>query len=95
MIPQDTGMIIMAKIERCMHLDELMNEERKIISRHISKHKWYHHIEKIDEAVTDFINKYGWVMRESICDLCKDSRDCKAYSSYLKHNSEVEYKGAA
>jgi hypothetical protein len=48
----------------CNHLKELLYAESHVITRHLSEHKWFQHIKNDDEAITDFIEKYGWLMRE-------------------------------
>jgi len=71
-------------MENCNHLEELLKEQVLIIGRHIEEHKWFQQIENKQKAISDFINKYGWVMREMYCDLCPEGNDCTAYQKYLK-----------
>lgn len=64
-------------------MEELLNEQMMVISRHIDKHKWYKGIAKKEDAIKDFIDKYAWMMREMYCDLCPTSKDCVTYKNYL------------
>ena len=78
-------------IESCIKLNEIMQEQRVIIRRHLNEHAWFNHIEDKDQAVLDFIEKYGWVLRESYCDLCVHRKDCLAYREYLNKYVKEEF----
>jgi len=71
-------------MEHCERLGDLLNEERKVIERHLDKHKWYQGIEDRERAVTDFIKRYGWLMREVFCDKCDENATCVPYHEYLE-----------
>lgn len=71
---------------RCDKLQELMNEQKIIIERHIAEHAYFQNIEDRSKATVDFIDKFGWVMREAYCDLCSKKKPCEIYQNYLKSN---------
>ena len=47
----------------CQCLSDFMKAQREIISRHLDEHKWLRHIEDREEAVSTFINDYGFLQR--------------------------------
>lgn len=64
--------------QRCDKLADFLSIELKIIEEHIDRHKWFNHIENKDEAVADFVKKYGWLMRCVYCNyVCSNSGECK------------------
>ena len=66
-----------AFLSRCRHLDMLLEAQADIIRRHLERHMWFRHIDDRDEALRDFINEFGWVMRELYCGLiCGDRSGC-------------------
>lgn len=54
-------------ITHCIRLAEFLRIERSIIQKHIDRHMWFQHISDQNSAVSDFNNKYGWLMRELFC----------------------------
>jgi hypothetical protein len=63
--------------KKCTHLDEFLKCEVDIIKRHLERHKWYNAIPNEAEGIADFINKYGWLMRELYCGYtCPDRDKC-------------------
>ncbi|MBN1426276.1 hypothetical protein JXA88_17130 [Candidatus Fermentibacteria bacterium] len=61
----------------CKHLRELLESQREIILRHVDRHKWFRHIENREEAILDFVEKFGWIMREFHCTMiCTDRSEC-------------------
>jgi hypothetical protein len=61
----------------CAHLDELLKCEVDIIKRHLERHKWYNAIPDEAEGISDFIKRYGWLMRELYCGYaCPDRNNC-------------------
>ena len=61
----------------CKHLREFVDVEISVIKRHLNDHKWFNHIDDENDAVKDFIDKYGWLMREMYCKhICEDKEDC-------------------
>ena len=78
-------------IDRCENLDNLLKEQELVIKRHIKKHKYYTHKENMEDAISDFVDKYAWIMREIYCNsACSKSKECIAYQNYLKNNKEIE-----
>jgi len=75
------------KLEKCRHLEDLLKQQVKIIERHIDKHKWYKGIARKEEALQDFVDKYGWILREAYCDLCPENNNCQAYEDYLANKA--------
>lgn len=68
------------ELHGCVNLVKLLDVEKKIIQRHIKKHKWMNHIEDVTEGTIDFINKFGWVMKEIYCEaVCDRKDDCEIY----------------
>ncbi len=62
----------------CEKLQDILQIQLEIIQRHIDKHKWFHGIKNEDEAVLDFIDKYGFIMREFYCSrICDNRFDCE------------------
>jgi len=62
----------------CRHLRELLESQREIIERHIDRHKWFRHIDDREAAISDFIEKFGWIMREFHCtQVCTDRTECE------------------
>ena len=53
--------------DKCQCLSDFMKAQREIISRHLDEHKWLRHIEDREEAVSTFINDYGFLIREMFC----------------------------
>lgn len=71
--------------ERCDHLIALMQVERSIITKHIDKHKWCRKIPDYNSGVADFIENYGWLMREMFCGhVCEHRQDCKMAQEILQ-----------
>ena len=44
-----------------------MNAQMEIIKKHLEEHKYLRHMEDKTEALTSFINDYGWLIRELYC----------------------------
>jgi len=65
-------------MNQCKHLDEIVSVEMETCKEHLTNHKWYHHIQNDDIALSDFINCYGQYMREVYCSsICLDRFDCE------------------
>ena len=74
--------------QNCTHLDDLLRAEIPLIKRHIMEHKWYQHIQDDNKAMADFIDKYGWILREFYCGyVCKDRQDCELAKQYLPNGN--------
>lgn len=64
--------------QECRRLAEILNAQIDIIERHIERHKWFQQIDSKDKAIQDFIEKYGFIMREFYCSrICEDRFDCE------------------
>lgn len=74
----------MKNVDRCVHLNDLMKIQQKIIIYHLDEHKWYNHIADKNYAIVDFIKKYGWVIRETYCEICEFKENCKAKEEIFK-----------
>lgn len=65
------------KFKTCKHIEKLLKAEIKIIRDHIAEHKWFNHIADENKGIEDFIEKYGWIMREMYCGFaCPDRLNC-------------------
>ena len=65
-------------ITQCVRLKDILDAQIEIIERHIDQHKWFHRFQNRDEAIADFIEKYGFIMREFYCSrICEDRFDCE------------------
>ena len=63
--------------QNCKHLKEFVGIEKDVILRHIQNHKWYREIGDYNEGVADFIECYGWLMRDMYCTaICEYREDC-------------------
>lgn len=69
---------------KCTHLVEFLNAELEVMNKHLKDHKWFNHIEKEDEALIDFNNKFGWLMREFYCRFACPEKDNCIISKDLK-----------
>ena len=75
----------------CTHSKELIKAELEIINRHLAQHKWFQHIENDDEAIMDFVEKYGWLMREFYCEyVCPDRDKCDLDSTMYFNDNYVK-----
>lgn len=62
----------------CKNLKDFLTLEKHIIEKHIDYHKWCNHISDENSAVCDFIEKYGWIIREVYCNAnCSQSEECE------------------
>lgn len=62
----------------CIHLADFLRVERAIIEKHIDMHKWCREIPDVNEGVADFIDEFGWLMREMYCGhVCEHRCDCQ------------------
>jgi len=61
----------------CGKLNELLEVEIEIIQKHLEEHKWFQHIEDENVGTIDFVEKYGWLMKEMYCGLvCAERHQC-------------------
>ncbi|MBW3020878.1 hypothetical protein KY334_06285 [Candidatus Woesearchaeota archaeon] len=64
-------------MKQCKHVQQLLKAEKTVIVRHLKQHKYFQHIADDNAAVSDFIEKYGWLMREMYCEnVCEDREQC-------------------
>lgn len=80
----------METIDQCIHLNDLMKVQQKIIINHLDEHKWCNHITDKNAAIIDFIKKYGWVMRETYCEICEFKKDCSVRRKFIKETENVQ-----
>ena len=65
-------------VRECIHLQEILDAQKDIIERHVDQHKWFNQIIHKEEAIADFIEKYGFIMREFYCSrICADRFTCE------------------
>ena len=70
--------------DHCTELRELSKVQKRIIERHIEEHKWFLHIADRQEAIRDFIEKFGWIMRELYCGyICTTRLECSIAKDFL------------
>jgi len=66
----------------CTHLEDIVKSQIPFIKRHIQRHKYFQHIADDNDAMADFIQKYGFVFREMYCEyICKDNKECDFYKT--------------
>ena len=67
----------------CTHLNDILKAEIPIIKEHLKDHKWYQHIQDDTQTQIDFIERYGFIMREMYCRyVCKDRDNCELADKY-------------
>ena len=61
----------------CRHLSDFVRTETSIIRKHLDEHSYLRHIDDKSQALSSFINDYGWLMRELYCTkICEDAKTC-------------------
>lgn len=66
----------MAKpVDHCEKLKNLLECQMEVIERHIDEHKWFNQISDKEKGMSDFIKKYGWIMRELYCGFACELRE--------------------
>lgn len=68
----------------CTELKQLLVAELSIIQNHLDDHKWFHHIEDKNDAVGDFIYKYGWILKEMYCNFACKKEHCELRQTKYK-----------
>lgn len=49
----------------------------------MDQHKWFNQIENREQAICDFIEKYGFIMREFYCSrVCRERFECELAQKY-------------
>jgi hypothetical protein len=70
-------------LKECKHLSEILEAQKDIIERHIEQHKWFQKIGNREAAICDFVEKYGFIMREFYCSrICVSRFDCELAQKY-------------
>ena len=68
----------------CNHLSELLKIQEDIIKRNLDTHKWLKHIPDKEQGMTDFIETYGWIMREMYCGhMCVNRDTCLIAKEFI------------
>ncbi len=63
--------------QSCRRLKELLDAEIPIIIKHLETHKWLRQIPDASQGMIDFIEQYGWLMRDMYChSACPDRSTC-------------------
>ena len=75
----------------CSKLEDLMKEQVIIANRHADEHRHFQHIPDRNKAIIDFIDKYGFAMREAYCDMCSERPYCGTYQNYLDNKGWRKY----
>jgi hypothetical protein len=66
-----------AKLKRCEKLREFVDVQVDVIQRHLDRHKWYRGISDSNAGLSDFVQEYGWLMRDLYCHhICEFSDSC-------------------
>ena len=59
-------------------MQEILEAQKDIIERHIDQHKWFLQTANREAAICDFVEKYGFIMREFYCSrVCVSRFDCE------------------
>lgn len=70
-------------VKECTRIKDILDAQRDIIERHVDQHKWFQHIQDREEAIRDFIEKYGFIMREFYCSrICQERFNCELAQRY-------------
>jgi len=62
-------------MDRCIHLQQFAETQKKVLETHISQHKWFRGITDDNIAIRDFIKSFGGIMRTTYCLGCCPLRD--------------------
>ena len=73
----------------CRQLSDFMKTEMKVIHKHLDEHSYLRQIDNKTDALTSFINDYGWLIRELYCTkICQDRSIC-AVAVELDRNGDL------
>jgi hypothetical protein len=65
-------------VEKCDCLADFMKAQRDIISRHLDEHRYLRHIDDKEQAVSTFVEDYGFLIREMYCTgICSKRTECQ------------------
>jgi hypothetical protein len=68
----------------CEQLTDLLEIQESIIRRNIEMHKWLRHIPDQEQGMIDFIETYGWLLREVYCGhVCSKRTGCSIAAEYI------------
>jgi hypothetical protein len=68
----------------CNHLAELLKIQESIIRKNIDTHKYLRHIPTTEAGILDFIESYGWLLRQVYCGyVCSTREGCSIAEEYL------------
>ena len=77
----------------CQCLSDFMKTQIDVIGKHLDEHKYLRNITDKNEALSSFINDYGWLIRELYCtricpyrDTCEVAIELKANGDLLKNH---------
>lgn len=69
--------------DECKRIEEILAAQIELIERHVDNHKWFMQIHDRNEAIRDFIEKYGFIMREFYCSrICEERFSCSLAKKY-------------
>ena len=54
--------------------EDLSSVQLQVIKHHIGMHKWFHQMPNYDEAIYDFLERFGWVI-EDMYKITKESQN--------------------
>ena len=68
----------------CPYFRSLIQEQIELMTRHVPNHQRFKNIADKEKATAHFIQKYGEIFREFICDFaCPESESCRNYQEHL------------
>ena len=71
----------------CNHLSDLLKIQEAVIRKNLDTHKWLRHISDKEQGMIDFIETYGWILREMYCGyMCATRNECPIAKEYLPEN---------
>jgi|GEM_PF-780599 len=77
---------------QCTYLAKFLRVQREILSRHIDEHLWCRHIADDEEGKADFLNEFGWLMRELYCGFaCENRHNCEIATAFLPSTDPVAF----
>ena len=80
-----------SKFVGCKDITKLLKAQRKVLLTHLAEHKWFQHIADENVGAIDFVEKYGWIMREMYCGFaCPDRLNCEWAKQFLPKEVESE-----
>jgi hypothetical protein len=69
---------------KCDRLSELLKVQAYVIRRNLPMHKWLKHILDEELGAIDFVETFGFIIREIYCGYtCPDRKDCDIAKEFL------------